>query len=429
MVDLSQTAGTCLMTASTVTNASILPRVAAEHLATAATVMPVVVVMGARQTGKSTLVQNHPAFANHGYVTMDRSDIREQAKADPEGLLTRSPRLVIDEVQRDPELILALKEHIDRQPVRTSGQFVLTGSANLLAMRRARESLAGRASYTTLWPMARRERLGFGTAGLWDLYRSNSFGDWHDIALASPNPEDDWRSLARLSGYPTPALNCETEDARAIWYQGYLDTYLDRDLQDLAAIASPLEFRRLMKIAALRIGGLVNKTEWGRDAGVPPTTVDRYLDLLETSYQLVRVEAFAVNRTKRLIKSAKCYWSDTGLAMYLAGETEARGFHLENMILSDLLAWRDSMAQRPAIMHWRTQRGDEVDFVLEFANGDLIAVECKGGSRPGHDDARSLRVFIEEYGRKVRGALLLHGGSETYRLGDRILATPWWRIV
>jgi predicted AAA+ superfamily ATPase len=128
-------------------------------------------------------------------------------------------------------------------------------------------------------------------------------------------------------------------------------------------------------VAALRIGALVNKTEWGRDAGLPPTTVDRYLDLLETSYQLVRVEAFAVNRTKRLIKSPKCYWSDTGLAMYLAGETEARG------------------------------------------------------SRPGHNDSRSLSVFIEEYGHKVRGALLLHGGSETHRLGDRILATPWWRIV
>lgn len=115
--------------------------------------------------------------------------------------------------------------------------------------------------------------------------------------------------------------------------------------------------------------------------------------------------------------------------MYLAGETEARGFHLENMILCDLLAWRDSMAQRPTVMHWRTPGGDEVDFVLEFANGELIAVECKSGSRPGHNDARSLRVFIEEYGQKVRGALLLHGGSETYGLGDRILATPWWRIV
>jgi uncharacterized protein len=408
---------------------SILPRVAAQHLTAAAAVMPVVVVMGARQTGKSTLVRSHPVFGKYPYVTLDNSDIREQAAADPAGLLARAPQLVIDEVQRDPDLILSLKEYIDNQPRRTPGQFVLTGSANLLAMRKVRESLAGRASYTTLWPMTRRERLGFGTAGLWDEYQTHPFSEWYAIANASPNPQDDWHTLVSMSGYPTPALDCGTAAARAIWYQGYIDTYLDRDLQDLASIANRTDFRRLMRVAALRLGALVNKTEWGRDAGIPPTTVDRYLDLLETSYQLVRIAAYSVNRAKRLIKSPKCYWSDTGLAMYIAGEVEPNGFHLENMVLCDLLAWRDSVAQRPSIMHWRTTAGDEVDFVIELPDQTLIAIECKGGTRPGHNDAAPLRSFIAEYGSKVRGALLLHGGTETYKLGDRILATPWWRIL
>jgi uncharacterized protein len=408
---------------------SILPRVAAQHLTAAAAVMPVVVVMGARQTGKSTLVRSHPVFGKYPYVTLDNSDIREQAAADPAGLLARAPQLVIDEVQRDPDLILSLKEYIDNQPRRTPGQFVLTGSANLLAMRKVRESLAGRASYTTLWPMTRRERLGFGTAGLWDEYQTHPFSEWYAIANASPNPQDDWHTLVSMSGYPTPALDCGTAAARAIWYQGYIDTYLDRDLQDLASIANRTDFRRLMRVAALRLGALVNKTEWGRDAGIPPTTVDRYLDLLETSYQLVRIAAYSVNRAKRLIKSPKCYWSDTGLAMYIAGEVEPNGFHLENMVLCDLLAWRDSVAQRPSIMHWRTTAGDGVDFVIELPDQTLIAIECKGGTRPGHNDAAPLRSFIAEYGSKVRGALLLHGGTETYKLGDRILATPWWRIL
>jgi uncharacterized protein len=408
---------------------SILPRVAAQHLTAAAAVMPVVVVMGARQTGKSTLVRSHPVFGKYPYVTLDNSDIREQAAADPAGLLARAPQLVIDEVQRDPDLILSLKEYIDNQPRRTPGQFVLTGSANLLAMRKVRESLAGRASYTTLWPMTRRERLGFGTAGLWDEYQTHPFSEWYAIANASPNPQDDWHTLVSMGGYPTPALDCGTAAARAIWYQGYIDTYLDRDLQDLASIANRTDFRRLMRVAALRLGALVNKTEWGRDAGIPPTTVDRYLDLLETSYQLVRIAAYSVNRAKRLIKSPKCYWSDTGLAMYIAGEVEPNGFHLENMVLCDLLAWRDSVAQRPSIMHWRTTAGDEVDFVIELPDQTLIAIECKGGTRPGHNDAAPLRSFIAEYGSKVRGALLLHGGTETYKLGDRILATPWWRIL
>jgi predicted AAA+ superfamily ATPase len=407
----------------------VLPRVATQHLTAAAEVMPIVVVMGARQTGKSTLVRNHPIFGTYPYMTMDRADIRTQAAADPEALLTRAPRLVIDEVQRDPEFLLSLKEYIDRQPRRTPGQFVLTGSANLLTMRKVRESLAGRASYTTLWPMTRRERLGFGTAGLWDQYQTHHFRDWHDIAIDSPNPQDDWRTLAHLSGYPTPALDCQTDQELAIWYQSYIDTYLDRDIQEVATIANRTDFLRLMRVAALRVGAVVNKTEWGRDSGIPPTTVDRYLDLLETSYQLVRINSFSVNRTKRLIKSPKSYWSDTGLAMYLAGEVEPRGFHLENMVLCDLIAWRDSIAQRPSIMHWRTTSGDEVDFVIELPDQTVIAVECKGGPEPGHGDARGLRAFISEYGSRLRGALLLHGGSDTYQLGENILATPWWRVI
>ncbi len=196
---------------------SVVSRLAARHLTMAASVMPVVVVMGARQTGKSTLVQSHPTFGRYPYLTLDRSDIRAQAQLAADTLLTRAPRLVIDEVQRDPDLIPALKEYIDRQPVRTPGQFVLTGSANLLTMTRVRESLAGRASYTTLWPMTRRERLGFGAAGLWDDLRATPFAKWPQLVLDSPNPEDDWRTLAPLSGYPTPAFDCDSEDARAVW--------------------------------------------------------------------------------------------------------------------------------------------------------------------------------------------------------------------
>src|SRR6185437_12180815 len=192
------------------------PRLAAAHLTSTASVMPVVVVMGARQTGKSTLVRNHPTFGGYPYFTLDQIDIRHQAEVAPESLLTAAPRVVLDEVQRAPELLLAIKQFIDSQPARTPGQFVLTGSANLLAMGRVSESLAGRASYTTLWPMSRRERLGFGAAGLWSDYHAEPFDRWRDVALSSPNPDDDWRTLARLSGYPTPAFDCPTDDARAV---------------------------------------------------------------------------------------------------------------------------------------------------------------------------------------------------------------------
>lgn len=391
--------------------------------------MPVAVVTGARQVGKSTLVRNHPAFGGYEYVTLDQSDVRAQAREDPEGLLSRAPRMIIDEVQRDPDLLLSLKLRIDEARSRAPGQFVLTGSADLLSMARVRESLAGRASYTTLWPMTRRERLGFGDAGLWPLLVTHGFGAWVEILGASQNPADDWRSLVRLSGYPTPALDLDTDEQRAIWFQGYVDTYLDRDVRDLADVASQPDFRRLMKIAALRVGAIVNRSEWARDAAVAPTTAARYLDLLETSCQLVRIDAFAVNRTKRLIKSPKAYWSDTGLCMFVAGEHEARGAHLENLVLCDLLAWRDSAAQRPSLMHWRTTTGDEVDFVIEMPDGALVAIECKGGIHPGFGDSKGARAFLAEYGDRVRGALVLHGGTETYRITDRVLATPWWRVI
>lgn len=406
----------------------ILPRVAERQLSATAAVMPVVVVMGARQTGKSTIVQEHPVFGGYPYLTLDNSDIRSQARLAPADLLARAPRLVIDEVQRDPELVMSLKAFVDGQRRRNPGQFVLTGSANLLEMKRVKESLAGRAAYTTLWPLTRREQLGLGAAGTWSDFFTTPRDDWMDMVQASPAPADDWREVARVGGYPTPATQLATQQERAIWHQGYVDTYLDRDIQDLAAVANALDMRRLMRVACLRVGQVMNRAEWARDAGISATTVFRYLDLLETSYQLVRIEAFAVNRTKRLIKSPKAYWSDTGLALHLAGYPPLTGFHLENIVLGDLIAWRDSLPHRPSIMHWRTTGQDEVDFVIEDPQGALLPIEVKAGANPGYADAAGVRLFLDEYGNAI-GGLLLHGGEETFWISNGVLATPWWRVL
>jgi hypothetical protein len=230
----------------------MLPRVAAQHLTVGADVMPIVVIMGARQTGKSTLVRSHPTFGSYAYLTLDTVDIRAQAKSDPRALLRRAPRLVLDEIQRDPDLVVALKEVIDElahEGKRTPGQFVLTGSANLLEMRKVKESLAGRAVYTTLWPMTRREQLGLGTAGMWSEFFTSPAAQWYDLVIASTAPAADWREHVGMGGYPIPALDLPTADQRAVWFQGYIDTYLDRDLRDLADIGSPLDMKRLMRIA------------------------------------------------------------------------------------------------------------------------------------------------------------------------------------
>jgi len=292
-----------------------LPRLVAKSLADRLRVMPAVVVTGARQAGKSTLAQEL-APNERRYFSLDDLDVVDAARRDPEALVGGSQPVTLDEVQREPDLLRAVKRAIDRR--RQPGHFLLTGSANLLLMRRVSESLAGRASYLTLWPMTRREQRGEGRSGLWDELLEARDEDWLDLLSAPSEESDDWRALARRGGFPTPALHLRTARDRAIWFDGYVRTYLERDLQDLSSIAALPDFRRLMRAACLRLGQLVNQTELGRDVALPQPTVHRYLNLLETSYLLVRLPAYAVNRTKRLIKAPKVYWVDTAVAMHLA---------------------------------------------------------------------------------------------------------------
>ena len=391
-------------------------------------ITPVVILMGARQTGKSTLVRSEPFLEDRPYVTLDDLSARERATTLPEDFVRSAPSMVIDEVQRVPELLLAVKSAVDEERTRKTGRFVLTGSANLLLMRRVSETLAGRASYVNLWPLTRRERLGFARTGLWGELIEQPAADWYDLLHEQDSAAVDWQNEARRGGYPTPSVQLEFEEAREIWFDGYVRTYLERDLQDLAAIDNLIDFRRLMKAACHRLGSLLNQTELGRDTSIPRPTVQRYLNLLETSFQIVRLQPYSVNRTKRLIKSPKLYWPDTGLALHLAGQREPTGVHLENLVLSDLQAWRDSRVPRPEILYWRTAGNQEVDFVIEHGE-HLLPIEVKSNPRPSPRDVRHLLAFREEYEDRFSGGLLLHTGEQVFWMSDRILAVPWWKVI
>ena len=401
------------------------PRLVESALADRLRVMPAVVLTGARQTGKSTLAAER-VVGHRRYATLDDLDVREVARRDPSQLVGSPEPLTLDEVQREPGILSAVKRAIDQD--RTPGRFLLTGSANLLLMRQVSESLAGRASYLTLWPMTRREQRGEGRAGRWDELLGTPDTQWRDLLLATEEPATDWVPLARQGGYPTPALHLHTDRDRAIWFDGYVRTYLERDLQDLASISALPDVRRLMRAAALRTGQLLNQTELGRDVGLPQPTVHRWLNLLETSYLLVRLPAYAVNRTKRLIKTSKLYWSDTGVALHLAGSPAPSGAHLENLVLHDLLAWRDARLERAEVSYWRTASGEEVDFVVECGDR-LLPIEVKSGTNPSLTDATRLRSFRQEYGDRSRAGLLLHAGSRTEWLAPDVLAVPWWRVL
>ncbi len=408
--------------------APALPRAAGRRVENALDVSPVVVVMGARQVGKSTLVRTLPALGEYLYVTLDDLDARDQATLEPDALVMRAPYLILDEVQRHPDLMLAIKRAVDRDHPRRPGRFVLTGSANLLLMDRVSESLAGRASYVSLWPFTRREQMGRGQTGTWDRLFEVSPEDWYEELRRGEPQREDWRAWARRGGYPTPALELETEEQRAEWFEGYVRTYLERDLQDLSAIDRLTDFRRLMRAACLRIGNLLNQSELARDTGLPQPTVHRYLNLLEASFQLLRIEPYSVNRTKRLIKSPKLYWTDVGLALHIAGDPEPGGAHLESLVFTDLLAWREAQTARPEILYWRTASGQEVDFVIEHQR-QLVGIEVKASARVRVHDARHLRAFRQEYSDLVRGCLVLYDGDETFWLEEGTLAIPWWRIL
>ena len=402
-----------------------LPRLVLPSLAQRLRVMPAVVVTGARQTGKSTLAHELTPGPRR-YLSLDDLDVQDLAQRDPDALLEGDQHITLDEVQREPDLLHAVKRSIDRR--RVPGRFLLTGSANLLLMRQVSESLAGRASYLTLWPMTRREQLSQAGCGLWDSLLGNPASDWIEILNERPDHREDWRKLARRGGFPTPALEFDSDDDRNIWFDGYVRTYLERDLQALSSISALPDFRRLMRAACLRMGQLVNQTDLGRDVALPQPTVHRYLNLLETSYLLVRLPAYAVKRTKRLIKSSKLYWGDTGVAMHLAQEDEPRGAHLENLVLQDLLVWKGSRVNQVELFYWRTSIGEEVDFVVEAA-GRLLPIEVKTTRRPRFRDATHLRTFRAEYGEQSRPGILLHDGDLLDWMTPDALAVPWWKVL
>jgi predicted AAA+ superfamily ATPase len=272
--------------------------------------------------------------------------------------------------------------------------------------------------------------MGFGRCGRWEELLATPDADWRELLTRDTDhaEAEDWRALARRGGFPTPALDLAAAADRRVWFDGYVRTYLERDLQDLAAISALPDFRRLMRAACLRVGQLVNQTELGRDTALPQATVHRWLNLLETSYALVRLPAYAVNRTKRLIKAPKIYWGDTGLGLFLSGTDEPTGPHLENLVLADLLAWRDARIDRAELGHWRTTRGEEVELVIE-TNGHLLPIEIKASARPRLSDVKHLQSFRTEYGKKSRAALFLHTGSTLDWLAPGVLAAPWWKVL
>ncbi|HVR74895.1 MAG TPA: ATP-binding protein [Planctomycetota bacterium] len=389
--------------------------------------MPVVAITGARQTGKTTLVRSFGGGGEREYLTLDSLTTLDQARRDPESLVhTRGP-LTLDEVQRAPELLLAIKKEVDRD--RRRGRFLLTCSANLLLMKSVSDSLAGRASYLILRPLTCREKRRDTRAAPWTALLEARDLDAGLAVTGKPQPLS-WDRMALEGGYPPAALARSPED-RVLWFDAYVSTYLERDLRDLTQVGDLGAFLRVARLASLRNGGLLNHAEIGRDAQVGRSTVQRWLSLLETSFLITLLEPFHESRSKRIIKAPKLYFGDTGLGLFLAGVQDAdelrnlpgSGAWLENLILNDLLAWRETQTRKPGVYFRRTVNGEEVDFVLEGGRR-LLPMEVKASAAVRVADAKGLDSFCAEFPGRAPFALLLHDGEKAFRLTRTTLAVP-----
>jgi predicted AAA+ superfamily ATPase len=390
---------------------------------------PVVVVTGGRQTGKTTLVRSLVHSKARDLVTLDDLDALELAQKRPADLLARASRLTIDEIQRAPELLLSIKKDVDRR--RRRGRFLLTGSANLHLMRSVADSLAGRAVYLLLSPFTGGEKRGDGTVPPWNeilrLRDPDALLQW---AGEQSCPAVDWRQEVLRGGMPRSVL-AHTARERFAWFDGFVKTYLERDLRELSQVASLPDFRRVMGLAVHRVGQLVNQTDLGRDAGLSQPTAHRYLNLLETTYQTQRLPAYSVNPSKRLIKAPKIYWRDTGLAAHLVGLSRSRqlrssplaGPLLENSVLSAMTTWSETQPSRPNLFFWRTAGGAEVDFVIEQSRR-LLPVEVKSSKRVRLADVKHLETFLADYGDRAPFGIVLHDTSQPHKMTRRIVALP-----
>jgi len=396
---------------------------------------PVVVVNGARQTGKTCLVRDiiaprHPA----AFISLDDGAALSLAAADPAGFIAaQTGPVIIDEIQRVPDLLLAIKHTVDRD--RTPGRFLLTGSTDILLLPRLADSLAGRMEIETLWPLSQAELAGAG-----DTFLPAVFGD---TVPALPSSAETRASLTHRivsGGYPEPLGFSDAR--RDAWFGSYLTSILHKDIRELADVEALTSFPRLLQAVGARTGSPSNLSDLSRTLGIPWTSLNRYMALLRATFLVLELPAWSSGEAKRAVRSSKAYVPDSGLLAHLLRLDEQRltsdperfGPLLESFVVSELVRQASSLPERFTLSHFAKHQTAEVDVVAEGRGGGVVGIEVKAASSLGPHDFKGLRHLADAAGERFVRGVVLYTGPEVVRVSAppvELLAMPvdaLWRL-
>lgn len=400
----------------------LFPRFSAELVTTALKDTPVVMVTGPRQSGKTTLVRDLIA-GNREFITLDDDTLLAAARNDPTGLIRSLNRTTIDEVQRVPDLLRAIKKSVDDD--RRPGRFLLTGSANLLTLPQVSESLAGRMEVVNLLPLSRAEvrskRPNFLTAAF----------DGRLLNPAEAMIGDELVQAVLIGGYPE-MLRRRDPQRRQAWARDYVKAIVQRDVRDIADIEKLDQMPRLLQVLAHHSGQLTNFTQIGGQIGVDDKTTRKYVAILEQLFLVRRVEPWFRNPLKRLIKTPKLHFLDSGLLSVLLGITHERvakdrsifGALLETFLISEILKQVSWFDESCTVWHYRDKDQDEVDLVIETARGALVGIEVKASATAHAGDFKGLRKLADASSGGFKLGLLLYDGERAIPFGERLFAAP-----
>jgi uncharacterized protein len=391
----------------------------------AARQFPALVLTGPRQSGKTTVLK-HLFGKTHGYVSLEPPDIRASAASDPRGFLaTYPPPVIFDEVHNAPELLPYIKEQIDSRRSKY-GQYLLTGSQNLLLIERVTETLAGRTAMLRLLPLSQCEILGDPAAALpWEKQRQTH----SRRSISYPNL---WARVLR-GGYPELAAH-PGRDA-SLWHASYVQTYLERDVRTLRQVGDLTQFQMFLRALAARNGQLLNLTDIARDLGVAVNTAKGWLSVLEATFQVIVLRPYFVNVGKRLVKTPKIYFTDTGTLCHLAGLKDSEhaakgpmgGPIFETAVLTEIVKRLWNRGEEPRVYFWRTSAGAEVDIVLELGR-NLIPIEVKLSATPKPAMAGAIKAFRQDLGNRAMTGFVIHPGEVHLPLAPSVTALPFSQL-